>query len=133
MLKRRYRIRKNKEFQGIYGKKNFVAAGVIVLYIRNSEKDVPRAGFSVSKKLGNAVTRNRCRRLLREAVRLHLCEMRPGKDYVFVGRKTLAKAGYHQVERDVLRALKMKNCLAPRKEGPDAETAGAGGGHASKS
>ena len=112
MLAKRYRLRKNREFQAVYGEKNSVAAATVVLYIKdNQEGALPRAGFSVSKKIGNAVVRNRCRRLLREAVRLHLGELRPGMDYVFIGRGPLAKAELPQVEKDVLQALRRKGCL----------------------
>ena len=115
MLKYQYRLRKNKEFQAVYGEKNSVAAGAVVLYSKDTGNGVPRVGFSMSKKTGNAVVRNRCRRLMREVVRLHLGEMDPGKDYVFIGRRSLADADFIQVERDVLRALKRNNCL----RGPD--------------
>ena len=111
MLRKPYRLRKNKDFQAIYRKKNTIAADTVVLYIMNNTKDVPRAGFSVSKKIGGAVTRNRCRRIMREAVRLHLAEIQPGKDYVFIGRRLLANAAFSRVERDVLYVLGRKGCL----------------------
>lgn len=112
MLKKKYRLRKNKDFQKVYGEKNSVAAGTIVLYIRNKSMDAsPRVGFSVSKKIGNSVVRNRCRRLMREALRPHLPKIRPGKDYVFIGRHSLAKADFYQVEKDMINALRRKGCI----------------------
>ena len=117
LLRFENRLRKNKDFKAVYGKKNSIAAGVVVLYIMSNEKGVPRVGFSVSKKLGNAVARNRCRRLLREAVRGHMDSIRPGTDYVFVGRGSLAKADMGRVERDVLHVLKGKGCYIDNKNG----------------
>ena len=111
MLKYQYRLRKNRDFQAIYKEKNSVAAGAVVLYSKDTKGSVPKVGFSVSKKTGNAVIRNRCRRLMREAVRLHINELDPGKEYIFIGRRSLAKADFVQVERDVLRALKRNNRL----------------------
>ena len=112
LLKRSYRLTKNKDFQAVYKRKNSVAAGAVVLYIKDSIKDAtPRVGFSVSKKVGNAVKRNRCRRLMREAVRTNIEGIRTGKDYVFIGRQSIAKAGYKQIEKDILRALERKGCL----------------------
>ena len=128
LLKNQYRIKRNKDFQAIYRKKNAVAAGVVVLYIMDNKKDIPRAGFSVSKKLGNAVVRNRCKRLLREAVRRHLKEFRCGKDYVFVARKSLAEADFLQIEKDILCTVKRKNCFLNERPASGEEAANAGGG-----
>lgn len=55
----------------------------------------PRIGFTVTKKVGNAVLRNRVRRRLREAVRgLDMGVFEPGKDYVVVGRKETASIAF---------------------------------------
>jgi ribonuclease P protein component len=118
LLKKKYRLRKNKEFKMVYEGKNSVAAGSVVLYIRNNSMDSSlRVGFSVSKKIGNAVVRNRCRRLMREVFRLHLARMKPGKDYVFIGRNSLAGADFCQVAKDMLRALRKKDCLVEGERG----------------
>ena len=117
MLKKVYRIRKNKDFHAVYGKKNTVAAKTVVLYIMDNHTGVSRAGFSVSKRIGNAVVRNRCRRMMSEAVRLHFGEISPGTDCIFVGRKPIAKADFQQVEEDVLYTLERKGRLASRGSG----------------
>lgn len=57
--------------------------------------DMPtRVGFSVSKRVGNAVTRNRVRRRLREAVRHVLTDLPPGWDMILVARSAAAATDY---------------------------------------
>lgn len=65
------------------------AAHGLVLQARDrGDADNFRVGFTVTKKVGNAVIRNRVRRRLREAARLRLSELAlPGYDYVLIGRK----------------------------------------------
>ena len=61
-----------------------------------------RVGFTVSKKVGNAVERNRVRRRLREVVRLSPpARMRPGHDYVLIGRRAALNAPFERIERGV--------------------------------
>jgi ribonuclease P protein component len=58
----------------------------------------PRVGFTVTKKHGNAVERNRMRRRLKEAVRLHAgFAMRPGHDYVVVARRDVLFAPFERL------------------------------------
>jgi ribonuclease P protein component len=66
----------------------------------------PRFGFTVTKKTGNSVIRNRIRRRLREIVRLHAADgARPGMDYVLVGRIEALTAGFDDLRGEFLRAL----------------------------
>jgi len=64
---------------------------------------VSRYGFSVTKKVGKAVQRNRLKRLLREIMKLQ--SLRPGWDIVLIVRPVAVNAGYHQLERAVTKLL----------------------------
>lgn len=64
-MKKINRIRKNEEFQTIISKKQSIANASFVLYFAPREEDHARVGLSVSKKLGDAVTRNRIKRQIR--------------------------------------------------------------------
>jgi ribonuclease P protein component len=66
-----------------------------------------RFGFTVTKKIGNAVVRNRIRRRLKEAVRLEgALAARPGTDYVLVGRRAALDQPFSELVADVVGALK---------------------------
>lgn len=79
------------------------------LQARNRGEDGPmRVGFTCSKKVGNAVARNRAKRRLREIARLVLPQHgHLGWDYVLVGKRDVtAQTDFAQMQRDLIRALR---------------------------
>ena len=90
----------------------------------------PRFGFTVTKKVGIAVTRNRIRRRLREAVRLAAPQgARAGHDYVLIGRLSAAKAPFASLVNDLAAALARGGEESGRTGRPDTRrTPGAAGG-----
>lgn len=69
----------------------------------------PRVGFTVTRKSGNAVRRNRIRRRLKEAVRCHGADdMVPGNDYVIVGRSDILSAPFGQLVAELTRRIRGK-------------------------
>jgi ribonuclease P protein component len=65
--------------------------------------NLSRYGFSVTKKVGKAVQRNRQKRLLREIMRLQ--SLKPGWDMVFMARSAAVDVDYRQLERATTRLL----------------------------
>ncbi len=67
-------------------------------------------GFTVTKKLGNAVTRNRIKRRLKEAVRIASgLDLKPGHDYVFIGRATTPVQDFKHLVADIVSAVDRLN------------------------
>ena len=83
-------------------------AAAFVLQARNRRDEGPvRFGFTVSKKVGNAVERNRVRRRLREVVRLSAAiRLRAGHDYVLVGRRAALNLPFARLAQEFDGALR---------------------------
>ena len=77
---------------------------------------ISRFGFSVSKRVGGAVVRNRIRRRVREVVRLQLPQIATGYDVVFVARTPVAQAAYPQIANSVDRLLRLAGLAAVKSE-----------------
>ena len=70
-----------------------------------------RVGVVTTKRLGNAVARNRARRLIREMFRLHQHDFATGVDLVLVARPSIVEKGFAAVERDFLTTLRKAGLL----------------------
>ncbi len=74
-----------------------------------------RVGFTVSRKVGNAVIRNRVRRRLREVARLVIGQARPDLDYVLVGRQGALGRDFMVLQQELVEALKRLKALSPER------------------
>jgi ribonuclease P protein component len=81
-----HRMKTPGEFDRCYKRKKSASDGVLVVYACENGLPHPRLGCSVSKKVGNAVVRNRYKRLFREAFRLTQHDLPPGVDLILIPR-----------------------------------------------
>ena len=126
-MERRYRLKKNRAFQYVYRRGHSVACRNLVLLLAPSRE--LKIGFSVSKKTGNAVTRNRIKRRLRECFRPYLGDVKTGL-YVIVARPSAAEAAFDDLKRDVRYLLKKQNALLKHDPEPNPDAASGEGNRA---
>ena len=92
-----YRLKSSKAFDYVYGKGRSVSDTIIVLmYVRNRTGNL-KAGFTVSKKVGNSVVRNKVRRRLKEAFRALIPRANKGHTYVVLARSPIVRAEYSTI------------------------------------
>jgi ribonuclease P protein component len=101
------RLRQRADFLAAAAGRKVAAAAFVVQTRRRTDDGPVRIGFTVSKKVGNAVERNRVRRRLRELVRLSAGDRtRSGHDYVLVGRRAALKLPFGRMVQDFDGALR---------------------------
>lgn len=77
--------------------------------LQRGDDAAPRVGFTVTRKVGNAVVRNRVRRRLKEAVRVGAArDMAPGHDYVIVGREDVLAAPFARLTDELARRVRAR-------------------------
>lgn len=105
-MKKIHRLKSSKDFQKVFQQGRSCANRNLVLYYRYNEEGLTyRVGFSVSRKVGNAVVRNRVKRLLREVFRLEGELIQQPVDLVVVARMGAASLSYADMKKNVLHLL----------------------------
>lgn len=113
------RIKKRPEYLAVANtRRKWVTPSFILQAKPGNSDSPPRAGFTTSKKVGNAVIRNKARRRLKEAARKIIpSEAEAGWDYVFIGRQAAISYPFEKMISDIRWAL------AKLKSGADLNTA----------
>ena len=110
------RLKDDAAFQRVYREGRSWTTSLLIL--RASPNGLPhsRIGYTTSKRLGSAVSRNRVKRRMREAFRAHAVRLAPGWDLVLIAREPSRQAAFAQLERAVAQLL--VHVRLPQPAGP---------------
>lgn len=111
MLQPPHRLRRSAELKRVRQLGEGYRHPLAVLVVLPNDLGISRFAFVASRRVGNAVQRNRARRLLREVVRLHMFQIEVGWDCVWIAREATPEAVYAEVETAVLHLLARSKLL----------------------
>lgn len=106
MLHKDERISRGKEYKCIYNNGKRMPGKYIIVFAYKNQLPHNRFGIVTSKKVGNAVVRNRAKRQIREIIKKNLDQLQPGYDVVVVSRYNIKEAVYIDLEKDFLRLMR---------------------------
>jgi len=92
-------LTKPEQYALVYNKGSSWISSLVVMKVLSNGLSLSRYGFSVSRRVGKAVVRNRVKRLLREILRQ--TPLQPGWDIIFIARPVVATADYATLEKSV--------------------------------
>ncbi len=105
-MKKQFRVRKNQEFSKIIAGKHIFRGESFIIYASIRNEDHSRVGISVSKKLGNAVCRNKIKRQLRMMLQSLLDFKEDNYDYIVIVRPNYLNMSFDDNKKDLEKTIK---------------------------
>ena len=115
-MRRKLRLRNREDYSRVYrGGRSFANGQFVVYWSKQPTAEPFRLGISASKKVGNAVVRNRMRRVIKEIVRHMEVQIVPHVDFILIVRKPAISMSYSELERSVRHVLRKAGLLKESK------------------
>ncbi|VTY15614.1 ribonuclease P protein component [uncultured Streptococcus sp.] len=106
-MKKNFRVKREKDFKAIFKEGTSFANRKFVIYRLENKQKHFRVGLSVSKRLGNAVTRNQIKRRIRHILQNAKGKISEDVDFVVIARNGVEALGYAEMEKNLLHVLKL--------------------------
>ena len=106
-MKKNFRVKREKDFKAIFKEGTSFANRKFVIYRLENKQKHFRVGLSVSKRLGNAVTRNQIKRRIRHILQNAKGEISEDVDFVVIARNGVEALGYAEMEKNLLHVVKL--------------------------
>ncbi len=109
------KMKENKEFVSLFKKGRFICGKSCVVYYRKNGTNINKLGITTSKKIGNAVMRSRCRRIIRQAYRENEADFPKGYNIVIVSREYACRSKSTDI------SLFLKKKVIPQMKNPHSD------------
>ena len=119
MLPKQNRLKKNKQFSYIYKHGQTKHEKKLSLSFIKTKYKPFKVGFTVSKKIGNSVTRSKVKRLLREAARIELDHFNESYNYIFIAREGIDRENFNSIREQIISLLKKSGLYIKSENKPE--------------
>ncbi|WP_048601633.1 ribonuclease P protein component [Rubeoparvulum massiliense] len=111
-MNKKHRLKSNLDFKKVFLEGKSAANRQFVIYVLPNQEVEYRIGISISKKLGNAVVRNRLKRQVRSIIQEKADQILPKQDIVIIGRKPILEQSYQEMAQSLYHALRRAGVLS---------------------
>lgn len=110
-MEKKFRLRKNEDFKKVYSRGKKYWNRNLILYKMENRLDSSRIGFSVNKKFGNSVERNRAKRRMREICRINFHKIKDGYDIIILPKNNVKDIGHKELYSAIFHIWKISKLL----------------------
>jgi ribonuclease P protein component len=115
-VQRKFRLTRSEDFKRVRRSGKSYAHPLVVLIVQTHDQPRVKIGVAAGRTVGTAVTRNRAKRLLREAMRPLIPKLASGLDLILIARPGLVSATLEETRRALLNLLQRAQILTPLNE-----------------